>query len=118
MARAFTAAALSPDPACDRTLGVRVDRPDTVFARVLASLHVTEPSPPCEKWQVYAVSPLPASLDVTAASLPHLGHSGSIYESLHGHPDRSAHWCTILVSVISDGLLMRPRCRQVIALLA
>jgi len=29
-----------------------------------------------------------------------------------------AHWCTILVSVIFDGLLMRPRCRQVIALLA
>ena len=30
----------------------------------------------------------------------------------------TAHWCTILVSVIPDGLLMRPRCRQVIALLA
>ncbi|MGI8680011.1 MAG: hypothetical protein ACR2LX_15280 [Jatrophihabitans sp.] len=29
-----------------------------------------------------------------------------------------AHWCTICVSVIPDGLLMRPRCRQVIALLA
>jgi len=29
-----------------------------------------------------------------------------------------AHWCTIRVSVIPDGLLMRPRCRQFIALLA
>jgi hypothetical protein len=29
-----------------------------------------------------------------------------------------AHWCTIRMSVISDGLLMRPRCCQVIALLA
>jgi hypothetical protein len=29
-----------------------------------------------------------------------------------------AHWCTILVSVIFDGSLMHPWCRQVIALLA
>ncbi len=29
-----------------------------------------------------------------------------------------AHWRTIPVSVISDGLPMRPRCRQVIVLLA
>ncbi len=29
-----------------------------------------------------------------------------------------AHWCPIPVSVISDGMLMHPRCRQVIALLA
>ena len=103
MARAFTAAALSPDPACDRTLGVRVDRPDTVFPRVFASVHVTEPSPPCEKWQVYAVSPPPASLDVTAASLPHLGHSGSIYESLHGHQDRSADGCCPTLGRLSPG---------------
>jgi hypothetical protein len=31
---------------------------------------------------------------------------------------RLAHWCTILVSVIFDGSLMHPWCRQVIALLA
>jgi hypothetical protein len=31
---------------------------------------------------------------------------------------RPAHWCTILVSVIFDGSLMHPWCRQVIALLA
>ncbi|MGH3626998.1 MAG: hypothetical protein ACRDRL_06095 [Sciscionella sp.] len=29
-----------------------------------------------------------------------------------------AHWCTILTSLILDGSVMRPRCRQVIALLA
>jgi hypothetical protein len=29
-----------------------------------------------------------------------------------------AHWCTILTSLIFDGSVMRPRCRQVIALLA
>jgi len=29
-----------------------------------------------------------------------------------------AHWCTIRVSVIPNGLLMRPRCREFIALLA
>jgi hypothetical protein len=27
-----------------------------------------------------------------------------------------AHWCTIVVSVVLDGLLMHPRCRQFIAL--
>jgi hypothetical protein len=29
-----------------------------------------------------------------------------------------AHWCTILTSLILDGSVMRPRCRQAIALLA
>ena len=29
-----------------------------------------------------------------------------------------AHWCTIRMSLILDGLVMRPRCRLVIALLA
>ncbi|MBV9795471.1 MAG: hypothetical protein JO016_16200 [Actinobacteria bacterium] len=28
---------------------------------------------------------------------------------------RPAHWCTILMSVVLDGLLMHPRCRQFIA---
>ena len=31
---------------------------------------------------------------------------------------RPAHWCTLLVSVVSDGLPMHPRCRRVTALLA
>jgi hypothetical protein len=29
-----------------------------------------------------------------------------------------AHWCTLVVSAASDGPLMHPRCRRVIALLA
>jgi hypothetical protein len=50
-----------------------------------------------------------------------VGHPMSIQRS-RGHSARSqaslAHWCTILRSVIPDGSLMRPRCRQVIARLA
>jgi len=30
----------------------------------------------------------------------------------------AAHWCTILRSLIFDGSVMRPRCRQVIAFVA
>ena len=54
------------------------------------------------------------------------GAVGTI-DTLAVHPDHQnrgiartilAHWCTILVSVILDGLPMHPRRRRVIALLA